>query len=133
VRDRTPDGTLRPASVTPLLEGRRVLFAEDDYFLVRLLVDYFRAGGAEIAGPAPTLKAALQIARSERLDGAVLDIDLRGESSLPVADVLIERGVPVVFVTGYDSALLPERYSGFLRCQKPADPSTVAKKLFPAK
>ena len=112
------------------LKGRRVLFVEDDYFLVRVLVDYFRSIGAEIAGPVARLQPALQIAKTEPLDGAVLDLDLQGECSLPVADTLIERNVPFVFVTGYDGTSLPDPYAQIPRCQKPIDPPTVAKKLF---
>ncbi|HVI27640.1 response regulator [Hansschlegelia sp.] len=113
------------------LRGRRVLFVEDDYFLVRVLVDYFRGVGAEIAGPVARLQPALQIARTEALDGAVLDLDLQGQCSLPVAAVLVERDVPFVFVTGYDGRSLPEHYANYPRCQKPVDPSVVARKLFP--
>lgn len=111
------------------LHGRRILFAEDDYFLVNNLVHHFRGEGAEIAGPVARLQAALQIAKTEPLDGAVLDVDLRGESALPVADALIERRVPFVFVTGYDAAVLPERYRDVLNCQKPVRPEGVAEKL----
>lgn len=115
----------------PLFEGRRILLAEDDYFLVREMADYLRSRGAEIAGPVAKLQPALQIAKNERLDAAVLDIDLRGESSLPVADALLERDVPFVFVTGYDAAILPERYAETPRFQKPVEPSAVATKLLP--
>ncbi|HVI27296.1 response regulator [Hansschlegelia sp.] len=118
---------------TPPLKGRRILLVEDDYFLVRGLVNYFEAAGAEIAGPVAGLQPALQIAKTERLDGAVLDIDLKGECSLPVAATLLERNVPFVFVTGYDATALPEPYSKVRRCQKPAEASTVAWKLFQAK
>ena len=114
------------------LEGRRVLIVEDDYFLVRVLVDHLRSQGAQIAGPVARLQPALQIARTEALDGAVLDVDLQGQCSLPVAAVLAEQDIPFVFVTGYDGTSLPEPYAKYPCCQKPVDPSVVVRKLFPA-
>ena len=48
----------------------------------------------------------------------------------PVLDALAERGVPVVFATGYDAASIPDRYAGIPRCEKPVDPSKVARALF---
>ncbi|MDR4307689.1 response regulator [Chelatococcus sambhunathii] len=111
------------------LQGRRILFAEDDYFIVTNMVSYFRGEGAEIAGPAARLQAALQIAKTEPLDGAVLDVDLRGESSLPIAQALLQRRIPFVFVTGYDAGMLPQPFTEAPSCQKPTRPELVADKL----
>src|SRR4051794_10747290 len=59
--------------------------------------------------------------RGGRLDGAVLDINLRNERVYSVADVLAARGVPFVFTTGYDAAVVPRPYSDAPRCEKPVD------------
>ncbi|MBV8916352.1 MAG: response regulator [Acetobacteraceae bacterium] len=113
------------------LASRRVLLIEDEYFIADDLVRAFEARGAEVIGPAGTVDAALQlVARSDRLDGAVLDINLRGEMVYAVADALQERGVPFIFSTGYDDGAIPPRYAGVRRCEKPLDPSRVAKALF---
>ena len=64
---------------------------------------------------------ALALARAEeRLDGAILDVNLNGEEVFPLADELISRGVPVIFSTGYDGAsALPAPYRDRPRLEKP--------------
>src|SRR4051812_8554423 len=77
------------------LQGCRVLVVEDDYFLAEELCAGFRESGAEVIGPVGELEAALAlIDRQPRLQGAVLDINLRGEMVFPVADQLTQRGIP---------------------------------------
>ncbi len=54
---------------------------------------------------------------------AILDVNLNGELIFPVADLLIERGVPVIFTTGYaPEKLFPPRFMGLPTLQKPYDP-----------
>jgi hypothetical protein len=59
------------------------------------------------------------------LDGAVLDINLGGETSYPIADALAAREVPFVFTTGYDAHTLPERYGRVIRCEKPVRTTSI--------
>jgi ActR/RegA family two-component response regulator len=118
------------ASAGPLA-GRHVLLVEDDYFLAQDLVEAFVEQGAAIVGPASNVEDALAlIERTGRIDGAVLDINLRGEKGFPVADILIERGVSIILVTGYDAMALPPRYASLPRHEKPADPGRIVKALF---
>jgi CheY-like chemotaxis protein len=113
------------------LEGRRILLVEDEYFIVQDLARAFAAAGAVVVGPSATAADALrQIAATQKLDGAVLDINLQGEMVYAVADALATRGVPFVFATGYDQESIPERFSGCARCEKPVKPDQVAKALF---
>ncbi|MBV8534458.1 MAG: response regulator [Alphaproteobacteria bacterium] len=92
------------------LSGRRILVVEDDLMIAMLIDDVLKEAGCEVVGPLPRLAPALQAASSERLDGALLDINLAGELVSPVADRLIERGVPFVFLTGYGWHMLPDRF-----------------------
>lgn len=62
--------------------------------------------GSEVVGPAATIEEALRLARSEALDGAVLDVNVRGERIDPVAEALMARGVPMLFATGYGEVKL---------------------------
>lgn len=113
------------------LDGRRVLLVEDEYLIVRNMVRAFEAAGAEVIGPAATVRAALDlVAASPRIDGAVLDINLRGEMVYPVVDALRIRRVPCVFATGYDEATIPAPYATVTRCEKPVDPARIARALF---
>jgi light-regulated signal transduction histidine kinase (bacteriophytochrome) len=86
----------------------RVLVVEDAFLLVTLLQDMFDTLGWKMIGPATRLVDALQLARHETFDAALLDINLDGTMSWEVATVLKERGIPFVFGTGYSvSAVLP--------------------------
>ena len=115
------------------LEGRRLLVVEDDYFVAGELVRDLERRGATIAGPVATVDDALGlIAQGGRLDGAVLDINLRGEMAYPVADALIARGIPLVFTTGYDQTIIPLRYSVVTRYEKPLDAGKIGRALFGA-
>lgn len=68
--------------------------------------------------------------RSEpRIDGAVLDLNLGGDSALPAADLLMERAVPLVFTTGYDATSIPKRYGHIARCEKPVSIAKLARAI----
>lgn len=92
------------------LSGRRILVVEDELMIAMLIDDVLKEAGCQVVGPMPRLAAALNAASNERLDGAVLDINLAGELVSPVADRLTERGVPFIFLTGYGWHMLPERF-----------------------
>jgi DNA-binding response OmpR family regulator len=87
------------------LQGRRVLVVEDEALIGMLLEDELLEAGAEVVGPACSVKEALelidQVAADGGLSAAVLDINLEGETVSPVADRLAALSVPFVFATGY--------------------------------
>lgn len=113
------------------LTGRRVLVVEDDFMIAKLIASAFEADGAEIVGPAATVKDALTlIAGEERIDGAVLDVNLRGETVYPVADVLRSKGVPIVFTTGYDKSRLASRFADMPCLEKPLRLERLVQALF---
>jgi two-component SAPR family response regulator len=101
------------------LEGVRVLVVEDDYLIAQLLDEMLRSIGCVVLGPLPRLADALDAAARETCDVAVLDVNLGGERVYPVAEVLSERNVPFVFVTGYSSGALPREYAEQPRLGKP--------------
>jgi CheY-like chemotaxis protein len=113
------------------LAGRRVLLVEDEYFIADDMAQGFREKGTDIVGPAATVADALDlIAKAGQLDGAVLDINLRGEMVFPVADALEARKIPFLFATGYDQAVIPLRFRHIVRCEKPLELAQVARILF---
>ncbi len=109
------------------LKGRRLLIVEDDYLIASDLANALQDLGIEILGPAGSVEAALELVErdGERLDGAVLDINLRDQRVYPVAKALATRGVPFVFATGYDAAAIPQAYAAAPRCEKPVDKMQV--------
>jgi CheY-like chemotaxis protein len=99
----------------------RVLVVEDEALVAMLVEDMIHDGGGEMVGPASTLTDALAFARETQADVALLDINLKGVLAYPVADVLRERGMPIVFTSGYGSAGLIERFQDCPMLDKPFD------------
>lgn len=109
---------------------RRILVVEDNFVLAESMRFSLEELGCTVVGPAPTAARALELLALGPVDAAVLDIDLRGRSSAPVAEELARRGTPFVFLTGYESAaLLPEAFHSWTRLSKPVDPEELARTL----
>lgn len=84
------------------LQGLTVLLVEDESMVSMLAEDVFLDAGCVVL-LAMRLREALEIARTEKLDFAVLDVNLGGgDTSYPVAELLEEREVPYMFATGYE-------------------------------
>lgn len=115
------------ASGTATLAGRRILIVEDDYLLGQVLVEVLADAGAEVLGPIGWVDEAVAFIEddSHELDGAVLDINLHGKKSYPVADALTVRSVGFVFATGYGAGVIEDRYRGHPRCEKPFSPPAL--------
>jgi DNA-binding response OmpR family regulator len=92
------------------LAGLRVLVVEDEMLVAIFVETILQEAGCEVIGPISRLNHALKAARENQMDAALLDVDLGGEPVFPVADILSERGVPFVFVTGYGGGGLPTRF-----------------------
>lgn len=84
-----------------------------------LIEDMVADLGGEVVGSTAKFDQALALAREADMDLAVLDINLRGVLAYPVAEVLRERHVPFVFVTGYGWVGLPDRFKNDPVLQKP--------------
>lgn len=102
------------------LSNYRILVVEDEYLLAQHLQIELTRVGAVVLGPVGTLAGAVECIRSEQsIDGAVLDANVRGEMIFEAADLLIDRGVPFIFVTGYDPSVFPARFHEVEKCLKP--------------
>jgi PAS domain S-box-containing protein len=125
-----PPRPATPADTTPL-RGRRVLLAEDEPLMGIELRAMLEELGCIVLGPAATFEETQALAASERgVDAAVLDVNLEGRPSFPVADLLAARGVPVAFVTAHGD--LPSRAAADGRTalmRKPLDRATLAATL----
>lgn len=97
----------------------RILIVEDEMTIALLLEDMLADLGHEPAALAMRLPQALQLAETEDLDLAILDVNLDGRLSFPVADVLMRRGVPFLFATGYGSGGIEPAYRDKVVIQKP--------------
>ena len=101
------------------LSGCTILVVEDEYLLADDLCSELADRDAIVVGPAATVEQGVALVeQNSELDGAILDVNLRGEPVFPLADALIARNVPFVFTTGYDASAIPERFSHVSRCEK---------------
>ncbi|WFP61585.1 MULTISPECIES: response regulator [unclassified Mesorhizobium] len=104
------------------LSGLRILVVEDTFLVALDLSDELTDAGCDVVGPAPSVQEALEQIDGVELDGAVLDVNLHGERSFPIAEHLAARDVPFVFLTGYDSAtIFPDRFQDSPRLSKPVE------------
>jgi CheY-like chemotaxis protein len=110
-------------------EGRRVLVVEDEPMIRLLLDDMLADLGYTMAAEAGRLDEALTVAKQCEFDIAILDVNLNGQPITPVVDILVERGVPFVFVSGYARRGLPEAHSDVPLLQKPFQADGLARAL----
>jgi DNA-binding response OmpR family regulator len=105
--------------VTDLLQGVKVLIVEDEFLVASLIEDMLVLAGCVVFGPISRLAPAIDAANNEACDVAVLDINLAGQWSYPVAEALSRRNVPFVFVTGYGPNAMPAQFASRPRVHKP--------------
>jgi CheY-like chemotaxis protein len=92
------------------LQGVRILIVEDEFLLAMDIESAIREAGGEVVGPIVSLEEAVATAEREELNAAVLDLNLRGEMSYPVAEVLDSRHIPFIFATGYSQSRLSDAF-----------------------
>lgn len=109
------------ASPDNRLRGVKILVVEDVYAIACEIADSLQSCAATVLGPVGTLEKAMSLATDAAIDGALLDINLHGEMSFPVAAVLIERRIPFMFLTGYTELSIPQDLRSVIRLTKPMD------------
>lgn len=105
-------------AVAPLA-GISVLVVEDDFYLASDEKAALESAGARVIGPCRDADEAAGLAVAERIDCAVVDVNLGDGPNFSFARALQQRGVPFVFVTGYDQALIPPELEPAQRLEKP--------------
>ena len=100
-------------TMSAILAGRRILVVEDEMLVAMSIEDTLIDAGGEVVGPAPTVGRALGLLQDEaKIDAVVLDMNLQGQSGLPVADACDERSIPFLILSGYgDTALSGTRHA----------------------
>lgn len=89
------------------MTGRKILVVEDEWMIAEHLSMLLEDLSYEVIGPVANVADALAKADEEQIDGALLDANLNGTSSAPIADALIASDVPFIVVTGYGGLQLP--------------------------
>jgi len=111
------------------LPGLRVMLVEDESLVAELIVDVLETAGCMVVGPYARLEAAVRAAADEGIDVALLDLDLAGSRSYPVAAALRARRVPFLFLTGYGQGALVPEYAGCQTLSKPFKPPQLIEQL----
>jgi CheY-like chemotaxis protein len=105
----------------------RVLLVEDDVLIRMMIADMVEELGHRVVGEAGDITQATAMARSAQFDIAILDINLKGKESYPVADIIRSRGIPFVFASGY--ADVPADYRAAPSLKKPFQIEHLAKAI----
>ena len=122
---RVPRNELGPGDAD-LLAGTRILVVEDAALIALDVTEAVENMGVTVVGPITRIGPAIEAARIEEVDGAVLDVNLDGSLIFPVAEILLARGKPFVFLTGYGETIgWPKQFQSWLRINKPARKETV--------
>jgi DNA-binding response OmpR family regulator len=112
----------RERKAGPDLRGVKVLVIEDEFYLAAELEEQVQQGGGTVLGPCPDVPAAMT-----QMDAgpscAVVDINLGQGPSFEIAGVLRARGIPFLFLTGYDMEVIPPEFADIECLQKPIDTS----------
>lgn len=105
--------------------GLRIMVVDDDLLIAMDLEATLQQFGYTVVGPFARLDAALS-AVSEDLDGAIVDLNLRGEDSFPLLERLAQAGVPAIVCSGYVGlAEVKARLNGTPALPKPCDPEKL--------
>ena len=123
------DGEELNTDLSPDLRGLSILVVEDEPMIaIDTACMIVRAGGT-VVGPAHSLDEAFETIANARIDGALLDINLRNQKVFSLAERLAERDVPILFMTGEIWPVIPERFAGCARVGKPTSEAKIVAAL----
>jgi DNA-binding response OmpR family regulator len=101
------------------------LLVEDEGLIMMMLAEMVRDLGHLVVSEATNVEMAMSLAKTRSFDLALLDINIAGFLVTPVVRVLDERGVPIVFVSGYSTKTMPAELQGRLLVEKPFSQTTL--------
>ena len=111
--------------------SRRVLLVEDEALVAMMIQQCLIETGHSIVGPISTASEALVTAKDGDFDAAILDINLSDGMAYPVAEILSARGIPFIFVTGFEADAVDDRFSKVPILQKPIERQMLQKIFLP--
>lgn len=100
---------------------KRILIVENECLVALHLEDVLTGMGHQVVGSCTRIEAAIAVARERNIDFAILDVNVAGRPSFPVADILRQRGIPFVFASGYGLEGLVDGYRNETALRKPYD------------
>ena len=125
--------TLSPTdALAPFERGiKRILLVEDEFLVALSIKSMLENIGYEVIGPAASIEDAMRMLDHGSIDAAVLDINIVGGTSVPIARLLQVQSRPFVFVTGYQSPshLIPNALKSITRLTKPVEERALSAAL----
>lgn len=115
--------------VPPELAGRKVFLVEDESLIIMMIEDALADLGCEVVGVASRFDDAITKARTLAFDIAILDVNLNGLRTFPVAETIAARGIPFMFATGYGATSVPQPLKSAPVLQKPFAANDLAQAL----
>jgi FixJ family two-component response regulator len=108
-------------NLTPQMQlaGITVLVVEDDFYLAEDERQLVEEAGGRVLGPFASAAETIVSLRDNRPDCALLDVSLSDGVSFDLARLIVSKGTPILFITGYDASILPEDLQNRPRLQKP--------------
>jgi CheY-like chemotaxis protein len=116
-------------AATGKLAGRRVLVVEDSPLIATVLEDMLQDLGCTVVGPIGNMAFAVDLAKTEAMDAAIIDLNIRGGKVYPVAEVLRDRNIPFLLASGYADWTLREDFKDRPRLTKPYSAELVEQRL----
>jgi PAS domain S-box-containing protein len=103
------------------ISGNRVMIVEDEALVAMVVTESLTTLGCTVVGPFSRCSEAIAAIEADEIDAAILDVNLDGEMVYPLADMLADRGVPFIFVTGYGAESIDRRFRHIPVIQKPVE------------
>jgi DNA-binding NtrC family response regulator len=114
----------------PNLKNLRVLVVEDELLIALALEDMLQGFGCNVVGPFSRIADAERAIRSEPIDAALLDVNVRGELVYPIAAMLAERGIPSILCSGYAASnMIPDAFKQMPQIAKPYDEAILRRMM----
>jgi CheY-like chemotaxis protein len=111
------------------IQGKRVLVVEDEVLILSMISNMLTDFGCVVAGSTTRFAEAIDKAGSTECDIAILDINLQGQASYPIGQVLRQRNIPFVFATGYAEKIVEDEFSDVPIVRKPFDTDSLLEAL----
>lgn len=111
------------------LTAIRVLLVEDEAMIRMMVADMVEELGHAVAAEAGDIGRAAELAQTGIFDLAILDVNLNGRMSFPVADIIVKRGIPLIFASGYALENIPTSFEAAPKLQKPFQIDSLAKAI----
>jgi PAS domain S-box-containing protein len=126
------NGADNASTQASMANSRRVLLVEDEALVAMMIQECLAEYGHSVVGPISSASEALVAAKDSEYDAAILDINLGDGMAYPVAEILSARGVPFVFITGYEADTVDDRFSHVPVLQKPIDRQKLQRLFVPS-